>query len=216
MAAELRLHALQPIPPLGFIYRRLTFDMTAILDADFKAQLAQILEAGFAAPFPALREEVAALEGEGSRSIRFFSDAEKMTSGSGTFPTEPDSSGSSSWRGPKGSMENVSPVASRSDLRVFVDQSGGSGVQVRMPDGSYLAPLWYLAGIVWHELHHLATTQQHTEPSSPYSGPWAVAMDRIKRGLPAQIWDPIAKREVSMNIPAWTVQNFTCGCGVMV
>ena len=114
-------------------------------------------------------------------------------------------------------MENKSPLSMRTNLLVFIDQTGGSGVSIEGPKDVYRAPLWALSAVTWHELHHLATTQQHKEPSWPYSGEWAAAMERIKAGLAAQmLWDPITKRKIPVNAPGWHVANIVCGCRSVV
>lgn len=96
--------------------------------------------------------------------------------------------------------------------RVFIDQTGGTGVSLQGPDGVYRSPLWALVGVLWHELHYLATTQIHVERSYPYGGAWKEAMDGIKAGLPPTIWDPISMRMVSLNTQGWRVEDFRYNC----
>lgn len=132
MSFEPRLSALRALPPIGFIYRSLTFDMMGVPEPDFKAQLAQVIDLGLAVvTSAALRVEVLALQDDGGpRRIRLYSDQKQMAAGSGTTG-EDGSYGLSAWRGPQGVMDHVSPVAQRTDLRIFIDQTGGTGVSIR-------------------------------------------------------------------------------------
>ena len=96
MAAELNLLALYPVPPLGFTDgRALTFDMTGVHDPDFKAQLAQVIDAGFASSADALRQEVAAPQAGGRpRTIKAFSNDKEMNAVADGAPVEGLNSGS--------------------------------------------------------------------------------------------------------------------------
>ena len=221
IAHELRLKWLSSNGPDRWIYKNLLFDMVGVRDDYLNPWTVQGLETGIEASFSsaAVRAEVNSLTGSGRpRTIRMFSDGAGFIAGTGQ-PNDSrygsfGASGASSWLPPIAHRdkpnEKPTPPADRTDLKVFLNPTGGSGMSLPSEDGSQHPTYSYLVGTLWHELHHLAAAdyEQHLRASPPYEPYWQDAMSAIRAGFPAMAWDPIKRAMV----PLWTSQWASIAC----
>ena len=184
------------------------FDLSRLLDAKLRLQTAQALDLGFQnrSKSALMVQTTRGLEGSASHGIRFFSVAAEAVAGT-SIPTVPGGGegGFSMWRY-KG-LWNVltAPVLEREDMRVRLNPTGG----FYSVDGKGFE-YNRLLQVLWHELHHLTTTQHHVGMNAPYGAgdPWVGAMIAIGQAFPKTARDPSTGQQVILFSPdQWTSKN---------
>lgn len=225
--SELRLRWLNPLGDARWTYRNLVFDFTMMTDPFVRPWTVQGIETGIQAATgsAAVNKELQSLLAGGRRrTIRFFSDGQSFVSGLKASSRDGRSYGLTGASGVSLCAEgfsaegnptyvSTSPEA-RTDLRMYLNPTGGTGMSLPSPDGSYRPTYSYLMGTLWHEFHHMAAldTEQHgLNTSPPYEPRWQNAMTAIRGGFPAIAWDPVTRAV----IPLWTNQwaAVPCMCG---
>lgn len=220
---ELRLHLLTPGHPGCWQYKSLTFDLSGVTDVFLLPWTVQGLEVGLVAArsSDAVAAEVTSLLGDGApRTIKIYSSGADFVAGTGLsvgpMYGSVGASGASVWLPPiahrNRSTERPTPPAKRSNLRMFLNPTGGSGMSLPGEDGAQHPTYSSLIGTLWHELHHMAASdyEQHLRGSPPYEPYWQAAIAAIRAGFPSGAWDPISRKMV----PLWTSQwaSIQCHC----
>lgn len=165
------------------------FDLSGVEDSALRLRIVQALELGFrldqSGSAPTVSGVIQGWRGDGSsRTIQFFDAGpnflanvpqsqlqEWNTTGNEYGPI--GYSGAALWLNPSNGIWNdlnITP-SSASDLRIFINPTGGSGPSV---DGK--VPYWKVVNLVWHEGLHLAITHHHNTYETAnnekgYSGP---------------------------------------------
>lgn len=207
------LQALQVAGADRFRSGNAVFDLSKLHQPRLKLQVGQALDLGFEHRngTPLMAETTHVLENAASRGVRFFSIEAEAIAGTTYSPSAGGEGGSAMWQihGRWGS--NILPVTDREDMRVFMNPSGG-----------YYSPRGdgfdynRLVHVLWHELHHLATTQHHERPNAPYANddPWVGAMVEIARAFPSTARDPETGRNVLLFAPgSWTENQLRTNFG---
>lgn len=189
---ELRLHLLTAGHPGAWTYKNLTFDVSGMTDPFLLPWTIQGLDVGLVAAqtSQAVAAEVTSLLGTGaSRTIRIFSSGPNFVAGTGLsngpMYGSVGASGASIWLPPIAHRdrpaEHPTPPAQRSNLRMFLNPTGGSGMSLPGEDGQQHPTYSFLVGTLWHELHHMAAADydQHLRGSPPYEltgkPPWPLS-----------------------------------------
>jgi hypothetical protein len=193
------------------------FDLAQIADQGYRNRVAQALDGGLAAGQAArepdgLRAVIAGLMGAGGRrEVTFFSDQTAATRGTNYPPLSSVSStsGAAYWYDTvaRGWGQFVGPVSARTELRIWLNPTGGAYQYTDGATGRPTVALWVIANKTWHELAHLASPFSHVEESSPYTGPWRALMDAVRRDFPDTLYDPVTGRHESMARGSWTRLN---------
>ena len=199
-SSELRLRWLSSLGSSRWIYRTLTFDLTMLKDPLVQPWTVQGIETGPEAAngSAAVYKEVQSLLAGGRpRTIRFFADGQaflsgvRIAAGAGSNFGMTGASGVSicaqgfSAEGNPGYV-STSP-GERTDLRMYLNPTGGTGMSLPGKDGSHHPTYSYLVGTLWHEFHHMAApdTDQHgLHTAPPYEPRWQAAMTAIRSGFP--------------------------------
>lgn len=142
-----------------------------------------------------------------AKRISFFDDMTFALSGTGVpaGSTLTDAGYSTfCWKGAWNQL--TSPVRERTDLRVWINPNGGctsiTGDGFRYQD---------LVNVLWHEIHHLTTTQHHRTAAAPYPAgdPWIKAIADIANAFPKTVRDPLTGKDVpvrdSPGAKEWTM-----------
>ena len=143
------------------------------------------------------------IENTAIHGIRFFSvDAEAIAGTSVPLVAGGGEGGFSMWRYKQDWNVLAAPVLERTDMRIRLNPTGG----YYSVDGKGFA-YNRLVHVLWHEIHHLTTTQHHVRLNAPYDpgDPWVGAMIEIARAFPSTARDPEAGQQVLLFKPEqWT------------
>ncbi len=202
MARGLQLHAISSGGGDIYLSNTARFDFTGIRDETLRLQAIQALDLGVEHRNGSalMATTVDALERAESRGVRYFSVRAEATAGILNGAGGDEAEGGESFWFYKGAWNTLNaPVLERQQMRVFLNPSGGA----YSPDGRGF-PYNRLVQVIWHEMHHLTTTQHHIRQTAPYdvSGqppdPWVGAMLQIKAAFPPQVRDPATGNMLSM------------------
>ena len=178
----------------GGIYRsgNAVFDMSKIYEPNLRIQAAQALDLGFQCRRGTnlMAETTRLLEDSDSHGVRFYSVASEAVAGTPVPPlTGGGEGGFSLWQDGQSWNTNKGPVRSRTNMRLGLNPTGGY-YSVDGKGFAYNA----LVHVLWHELHHLTTLQQHIRQDAPYdpSDPWVGAMVEIAKSFPRTARDPLS------------------------
>lgn len=214
MATGLVLNALAVAGTAAYRSGSAIFDLARIYEPKLRLQVAQALDLGYQVRngTALMAETTSALENAASHGVRFFSVAAEAISGTPVATIVGGGEGAfCMWL--YGQAWNVgnAPVSQRTDMRVCVNPTGGN----YSVDGKGFA-YNRLVHVLWHELHHLTTTQQHIRTDAPYdpSDPWVGAMVEIARAFPATARDPETGEQVILFKPdQWTARQVLTASG---
>ena len=226
-AAELCLRWLAAQDANRWTYKTLVFDMTMLTDKFVRPWTVQGIETGLqaAATSPAVNKEVSSLLAGGKlRVIRFFSSGPDFVSGYATGPQSMTNFGPTGASGVSSCAEGFGPEgnpnykptapANRTDLRMYLNPTGGTGMSLPADDGTFHPTYSYLVGTLWHEFHHMAAldTEQHgLHTAPPYEPVWQAAMTAIRSGFPPMAWDSVTRRMVPLWTNQWAMVPCLCG-----
>ena len=202
MAAGLELHTISSGGGDVYVSNTARFDFTGIRDATLKQQAIQALDLGIEHRNGSslMTTTVDALEHAESRGVRYFSVRAEATAGiPGGASGDEAEGGESFWFYQGGWNKLDAPILRRQQMRVFLNPTGGA----YSPNGRGF-PYNRLVQVIWHEMHHLTTTQHHIRQTAPYNidgqppDPWVGAMLQIKAAFPPRVRDPATGNMVSM------------------
>ncbi len=205
MAAGLILNALSASGADHYTSGAASFDLSKIYDARLRLQVAQALDLGFEhRNGTALMANTARyLEHSASHGVQFFSVAAEAVANTSVPLVAGGGEGAfSMWRYKQDWNVLAAPVLDRTDMRVGLNPTGG----FYSVDGKGFA-YNRLVHVLWHEMHHLTTTQHHVRLNAPYdpNDPWVGAMIEIARAFPATARDPETGNQVLLFKPdQWT------------
>ena len=202
MAAGLELHAISSGGGDVYVSNAARFDFGGIRDDKLRLQAIQALDLGIEHRNGSflMAATVDVVEHAGSRGIRYFSVRAGAIAGIPHGASGDEAEGNESFWSCQGAWNKLdAPVLRRQQMRVFLNPTGGA----YSPDGKGF-PYNRLVQVIWHEMHHLTTTQHHVRQTAPYNidgqppDPWVGAMLQIKAAFPARVRDPVTGNIVSM------------------
>ena len=205
MAAGLVLTTLVDVGANRYRSGNAVFDLSRVYEQSLLLQAAQALDLGFQCRYGTnlMADTTRNLEKAASHGVRFFSIAAEAVAGTPVPTVAGGGEGGFSMWLYKGSWNvGTAPVLDRTDMRVRLNPDGGN----YSVDGKGFA-YNRLVHVLWHELHHLTTTQQHVRMDAPYDpgDPWVGAMIEIARAFPPTTRDPETGQQVLLFKPdQWT------------
>ena len=190
------------------------FDLAKLYEPALKLQVAQALDLGFQYRngTALMADTTRGLENAASHGVRFFSVAAEAIAGTPVPTVAGGGEGAfSMWLYKQAWNKGTAPVLERTDMRIRVNPTGGN----YSVDGKGFA-YNRLVHVLWHELHHLTTTQQHVRMDAPYdpADPWVGAMIEIARAFPPMARDPGTGQQVILFKPnQWTSNQMATASG---
>lgn len=190
-------------------------DLSQVKDSKLFQQIAQALDLGFQCRSNSrtMTQMCDMLDRGSSKRVSFYDDMGLELRGTGVPAGSTLTDAGYSvfcWNGAWNQLG--SPVRERTDLRVWLNPNGG--YTSIMGDGFRYQDL---VNVLWHEIHHLTTTQHHKTAAAPYPAgdPWIAAIADIAHAFPTTARDPITGKDVPIrDIPGakqWTMRSGATG-----
>ena len=185
------------------------FDLARLYEPALRLQVAQALDLGFQCRngTALMADTTRSLENAAGHGVRFFSVAAEAVAGTPVSTVAGGGEGAfSMWLYEQRWNTPAAPVLARTDMRIRFNPTGG----FYSVDGKGFA-YNRLVHVLWHELHHLTTTQQHVRMDAPYDpgAPWVGAMIELGRAFPPTARDPGTGQQVILFKPNQWTSNTT-------
>lgn len=204
MAKGLQLTTLIPAGAACYSTGKATLDVSRLSNSTLRLQVTQALDLGFQcrARSPLMTFMCDALDTGKSHGVTFYDSAAGAVAGTHVTTDSTGDGGFSMWRYQGAWNQPRAPVLEREDLRVWLNPTGGN-FSVTGNGFEYNR----LINVLWHEMHHLTTTQHHIRAAAPYDAcdPWVGAIAEIARAFPRTARDPVTGQQVTLFAPdQWT------------